>query len=134
MPANLDCLHVYNNNSLVSLTHLCIYIYIYTHIVCLSVSGHLSLSGPSNGPCSRSSSAPARLYKFQFWSLIDSRAAVVLYNCIVLFLILFFNRIDFKKLLHYYIMYNMMIYFIIKSFNLLVFLLNCYLFYLSVLF
>ena len=31
MPVNLDCLHVYNNNSLVSLTHLCIYIYIYIH-------------------------------------------------------------------------------------------------------
>ena len=49
----------------------------------------------------------------------------MLYICIVLFLILFFDRIDFKKLLHYYIMYNMRIYFIIKSFILLAFLMDC---------
>ena len=69
MPADLDCLHVYNNNSLVSLTHLCIYryiyvyVYIYIYIVCLFVSGHPPLSGPSSGLCSRSSSAPVNLYK-----------------------------------------------------------------------
>ena len=72
MPADLNCLHVYNNNSLVSLTHLCIYIY----IVCFSVSGHPPLSGPSSGPFHRSSSVPLHLCKCQLKDLFLDAAVV----------------------------------------------------------
>ena len=70
MSADLNCLHVYNNNSPVSLTHLCIY------IVCFSVSGHPPLSGPSSGPFRRSSSVLANLCKCQLKDLFLDVAVV----------------------------------------------------------
>ena len=72
MHADLNCLHVYNNNSLVSLTHL----YIYIYIVCFSVSGHPPLSGPSSRPFRRSSSVPAHLFQCQLKDLFLDAAVV----------------------------------------------------------